>query len=71
MRDESSPRGRISPTCLICHSRLSVRALIRQAGTVRYWTCDDCQVAWVTRDAIDPPEKAAWPNMTHDQKPTS
>jgi hypothetical protein len=53
LRDVSQTfaRGAI-PHCLLCHNRLGVRPLVRQWATdgVRYWTCDNCMMAWASRD---------------------
>ncbi len=48
---ETSACGAI-PHCFLCHRRLSVRPLGGKSATdgVRYWTCDDCEVAWATAD---------------------
>ena len=57
MRDvlPASTRGPAVPFCFVCQHRLSVRLLARQpdSGDAQYWTCDDCEVAWVTRDTTD------------------
>jgi hypothetical protein len=47
------------PHCVLCHGRLGVRRLARDrdGDGVRYWACDDCQVAWATRDAEDTSHK--------------
>lgn len=51
---QSSPRGRVVPPCLLCHGTLGVRPLMRQPEGVKYWACDDCRVAWASRNAEDP-----------------
>jgi hypothetical protein len=42
----------VAPPCLLCHSPDRVRQLVREwtAEEVQYWACDDCDVAWATRN---------------------
>lgn len=50
----SPPRLRkTTPQCIICHGKLDVRALPQRTNGTRYWTCDNCAVAWATRDESD------------------
>jgi len=40
--------------------RLGVRLLMRRSEGVLYWACDDCGVAWATRDADETSRKGDW-----------